>query len=44
MKNNGCDYILEVDTKKEKELLGVLRQLKDIEQLSLLHHEGEVRI
>lgn len=44
MKKNGCDYILEVDTKKEKELLGVLRQLKDIEQLSLLHHEGEVRI
>ena len=32
------------DTKKEKELVEELRKLPEIEQLSLLHHEGEVRI
>lgn len=44
LKKNGCDYILEIDTKKEKELVEELRRLPEIEQLSLLHHEGEVRI
>ena len=44
LKKNGCDYILEIDTKKERELLEELRKLPNIEQLSLLHHEGEVRI
>ena len=44
IKKYGCDYIFEVDTKQEKELVEALRKVKNIEQLSLLHHEGEVRI
>jgi len=44
IKKNGCDYILEVDTKQEKELVEALRKVENIEQLSLLHHEGEVRV
>ena len=44
LKKQGCDYIFEVDTKKEKELMVNLRTVKEIEQVSLLHHEGEVRI
>lgn len=44
IKKNGCDYIFEVDTKQEKELVEALRKLENIEQLSLLHHEGEVRV
>ena len=44
IKKNGCDYIFEVDTKQEKELVEALRKVENIEQLSLLHHEGEVRV
>ena len=44
IKKNGCDYIFEVDTRQEKELVEALRKVEHIEQLSLLHHEGEVRI
>ena len=44
LKKHGCDYIFEVDTKQEKELMSILRGLENVEQVSLLHHEGEVRI
>ena len=42
IKKMGCDFIFEVDTKQEKEVVEVLRKVENIEQLSLLHHEGEV--
>ena len=44
IKKYGCDFIFEVDTKQEKELVAALRKVENIEQLSLLHHEGEVRV
>ena len=44
LKKNGNDYIFEVDTKQEKELVVALRELENVEQLSLLQHEGEVRV
>ncbi|MBR5579592.1 MAG: DUF4956 domain-containing protein [Lachnospiraceae bacterium] len=44
LKKNGTDYILELTTKQEKELVEKLREIKEIEQISLLYHEGEVRI
>ena len=44
IKKYGCDYIFEVDTKQEKELVETLRKMENIEQISLLHHEGEVRV
>ena len=44
IKKMGCDFIFEVDTKQEKEVVEVLRKVENIEQLSLLHHEGEVRV
>ena len=44
IKKYGCDYIFEVDTKQEKELVEALRKVENIEQLSLLHHEGDVRV
>ena len=44
LKKHGCDYIFEVDTKQEKELMQVLRTMESVEQVSLLHHEGEVRV
>ena len=44
IKKFGCDFIFEVDTKQEKELVAALRKVENIEQLSLLHHEGEVRV
>ena len=44
IKKQGCDYIFEVDTKQERELVEALRKVKNVEQLSLLHHEGEVRV
>lgn len=44
LKKQGCDYIFEVDTKQEKELMQVLRAMESVEQVSLLHHEGEVRV
>ena len=44
IKKYGCDFIFEVDTKEEKALVEALRKVENIEQLSLLHHEGEVRV
>ncbi len=44
LKKNGVDYIIEVHTKKEKELLDELDKIESIVQLSLLSHEGEVRV
>ena len=44
LKKSGSDYIFEVDTKQEKELVAALRGLEHLEQLSLLQHEGEVRV
>lgn len=44
IKKHGCDFIFEVDTKQEKELVEALRKVDNVEQLSLLHHEGEVRV
>ena len=44
MKKNGTDYIIEVHTKQEKELLVELDKIEAISQLSLLSHEGEVRV
>ena len=44
LKKNSMDFIFEVHTKKEKELLNELSSVEEIVQLSLLSHEGEVRI
>ncbi len=44
MKKSGTDYIIEVHTKREKELLDELDKIEAISQLSLLSHEGEVRV
>lgn len=44
LKKNGADYIIEVHTKQEKELLDELDKIESIVQLSLLSHEGEVRV
>ncbi len=44
LKKSGSDYIIEVHTKEEKKLLEELSDLETIVQLSLLSHEGEVRI
>ena len=44
IKKNGNDYIFEVDTKQAKELVVALREVENVEQLSLLQHEGEVRV
>lgn len=44
LKKRGSDFIFEVDTKQEKELVLALRRLENVEQLSLLQHEGEVRV
>ena len=44
IKKNGADYIIEVHTKQEKELLEELDKIEAISQLSLLSHEGEVRV
>ena len=44
MKKNGADYIIEVHTKKERELLDELDKMETISQISLLSHEGEVRV
>lgn len=43
MKKNATDLLIEVDTKQGKELLEALKQMAEIEQLSLLMQEGEVR-
>lgn len=44
LKKNSVDYIFEVHTKQEKQLLDELSVMEDIVQMSLLSHEGEVRI
>ncbi len=44
IKKNGIDYIIEVRTKKESELLAELDKMESIVQISLLAHEGEVRV
>ena len=44
LKKNGADYIIEVHTKQEKEMLDELGKMETISQLSLLSHEGEVRV
>ena len=44
MKKNSMDFIFEVHTKQEKELLDELSSVEEIVQMSLLSHEGEVRI
>ena len=43
-KKSGTDYIIEVHTKQEKELLESLSSVEAIAQMSLLSHEGEVRV
>lgn len=43
-KKNGADYIIEVHTKHEKELLDELGRMETVVQLSLLSHEGEARV
>ena len=43
-KKSGMDMIIEVNTTKESELLSELGGKAYIEQLSLLSHEGEVRV
>ena len=43
-KKSGIDMIIEVNTTKESELLSELGGKEYIEQLSLLSHEGEVRV
>jgi len=40
---SGMDLILEVRTKKEKELLDSVSEIKGIESVSLLAHDGEVK-
>lgn len=44
IKKNGTDYIIEVHTKEERELLAELDKMESIVQMSLLAHEGEVRV
>ena len=44
IKKSSVDYIFEVHTKKEKELLDSLCSIEAVAQMSLLSHEGEVRI
>ena len=44
VKKGGMDYIIEVHSKQEKELLDELDKIEEISQLSLLSHEGEVRV
>ena len=43
-KKTGCDIILEIHTKQEQELLEQLSAKSYIQQLSLLSHDGEVRL
>lgn len=40
---DGMDLILEVRTKKEKELVNVISEMKGIAAVSLLAHDGEVK-
>lgn len=43
MKNNSTDYMMEVYTVKEKELLSALDKLEKVTSVSLLTNEGEIR-
>lgn len=43
LKKSGCDYILEVRTEKERELLMELGKMDTIVHMTLMTHEGEVR-
>lgn len=40
---NGMDMILEIRTKKEKELVNKMSEIKGISAVSLLAHDGEVK-
>lgn len=44
LKKNSADYIYEIRTKKEQELMAELSKMDVIVQVSLLSHEGEVRV
>lgn len=44
IKKSGADFILEVNTKTEKELLKALNEVKGVNNISLLTNEGEVRV
>ncbi len=44
LKKSGLDMIVEVATSSEKELIGSLNELETVVNVSLLTHEGEVRI
>ncbi len=44
MKKTGLDMIIEVSTKSEKELLTGLNEVEAIDNISLLTHEGEIRL
>lgn len=44
LKKTGLDIIMEVSTSREKELLADLNDISSVENVSLLTHEGEVRI
>ncbi|MCR5156808.1 MAG: DUF4956 domain-containing protein [Butyrivibrio sp.] len=44
LKKSGLDMIFEVNTSHEKELLRALSDIEGIENVSLLSHDGEVRL
>ena len=44
LKKYGSDYIFEVDTVQAGALVAALREMEQVEQLSLLQQEGEVRV
>jgi len=44
LKKSGLDMIFEVNTSHEKELLMALGEIEGIENVSLLSHDGEVRL
>lgn len=44
LKKSGADFIYEVYTKQEKELVLKMNELENISNVSLLSHEGEVRV
>ena len=43
LKASGADYIYEVSTGMEEQLLNALAELEEVDNTSLLTHEGEVR-
>ncbi len=44
LKKTGLDMIIEVSTRSEKELMEALNSIEKVENISLLTHEGELRI